>query len=57
MDKLGIIHANQTAMCLESPKQMGRLTTCDKFKLSNNFLTDRSKVVILVFVIAFCDIF
>ena len=27
MDKLGIVHTNQTAMCLESPKTKGKADT------------------------------
>ena len=47
MDKLGIFHANQTSICLDSHQEIKiRLGPSNMFKPSSNFLNDRSKVAL-----------
>ena len=52
IDKLGIFHANQTSICFDSTSEIRvRFVPSSMFKPSNNFHTDRSKVVLLLWII------
>ena len=47
MDTLGIFHANQTSICLDAHQ----VVPSNMFMPSSNFLTDRSKAVLLLWIL------
>ena len=52
IDKLVIFHANQISICFDSTSEIRvRFVTLNMFKPSNNFLTGRSKAVLLLWIL------